>query len=117
MSVALGAMVIDVLPNGTGRPVVPESVQVAIFSDLAASKVKASSPSWSVLVDRIKEPTVYRTKLEMPLLMLASLGVLRSDGGSLRHGANVLSISGVALDYDGEEVSIADAATKLHGGR
>jgi putative DNA primase/helicase len=88
----------------------PECVQVAIFPNVQARQVRRWQASWSELVERIKQPRPYPTKDAMPLIMLAELGETRSDAGSLRHEANVQTITGVALDYDAAELSIADAA-------
>jgi hypothetical protein len=53
------------------------------------------------------------TKDRLPFLKLATFGNLRSDRRCLRHDANVKSIFGVEIDYDGGKVDIHDAAGRL----
>jgi hypothetical protein len=45
----------------------------------------------------------------LPLLKLAQFGGGRTDPGCVRFDANVVAISGVETDYDGEQVSIEQA--------
>lgn len=54
-----------------------------------------------------------KTKAELPWLKLARFGDVKTDKHSLRHDANVLSISGIEADYDGGAVLFADAVDKL----
>jgi hypothetical protein len=91
----------------------PGWVRLTIFPNVWARELKTWSPSWLELVERVKHPKLYPTKASMPLVMLAQLGQARTDADSLRHEANVIGISGVALDYDAGELDIADAATLL----
>ncbi len=53
------------------------------------------------------------SKSELPLLKLARTGDQRTAKGSLRSNANMLTIEGVEGDYDGECMSVADAAKQL----
>ena len=53
------------------------------------------------------------SKPQLPWLKLARFGELRSDKGSLRHDANVLAISGIEADYDGEEMPFDEAVERL----
>ena len=46
---------------------------------------------------------------------LARFGTNASDKGSLRHDANMINITGVEVDYDGEVVSYEDALAVLEG--
>ena len=54
-----------------------------------------------------------KQKHELPLLKLARFGDQRSDEGSLRHNDNVLAITGVELDYDGEQMSFEEAVATV----
>ena len=49
------------------------------------------------------------SKDELPWLKLASFGDRRSDNNCLRHNANVLSISGIELDYDTKVMKLDEA--------
>ena len=49
------------------------------------------------------------TKEKLPWLKLATFGNQKTDEGSLRHNANVLSIDGLEADYDEEQISFGEA--------
>lgn len=51
-------------------------------------------------------------KTALPMLKLAAFGDKRSVKGSLRHDRNVLEVSGIEIDYDGETLS-PDAAEAI----
>jgi hypothetical protein len=53
------------------------------------------------------------SKDELPWLKLARFTGERSPGGSLRHDKGVLRLTGCEGDYDGEKLSIEEAAEKL----
>ena len=53
------------------------------------------------------------TKKGLRLLKFARFGGVRSDKGSLRHNKNVLAITGVVVDYDGEKVPVGKAYRAL----
>jgi putative DNA primase/helicase len=63
------------------------------------------------LASRIQTVTAAR-KDKLPWLKLARFGDVTTDKGSLRHDANVLAISGIEADYDGEAVSF-EAAVEI----
>jgi hypothetical protein len=90
--------------------------QVTFFSDASAKKLKARDMSLEELRDLILK-TSAAAKADLPWLKLATFGDKRSDKGSLRHNANVLSISGIEADYDGEVMSFDEAAKILEAGR
>ena len=52
-------------------------------------------------------------KERLPWLKLAKFGSKRSNKGSLRHNDNVIEISGVEVDYDGEVVTLGEAVRIL----
>ncbi len=60
------------------------------------------------LVSRIKLQSASEKK-KLPWLKLARFGSLRTNKNSLRSDANVLAITGVEADYDGEIVTFAKA--------
>jgi P4 family phage/plasmid primase-like protien len=55
------------------------------------------------------------TKDALPWLKLARFGDKRTKRGSLRHDANVLGITGIEADYDGEKIAFEVAVEKLAG--
>jgi hypothetical protein len=75
------------------------------------------SGSWPEFVDRLKTVGTFPTKEKCPWFKLATFGDKRSRKGSLRHNANVLTITGLEADYDGEVVAMATAKEQLerHG--
>lgn len=52
-------------------------------------------------------------KESLQWIKLARFGDLATAQGSLRHNANVLAITGVEADYDGEKIPFDDAVEKL----
>jgi hypothetical protein len=58
-------------------------------------------------------PPVAPEKKALPWIKLARFGDVFSTRGSLRHNKNVISLSGVEVDYDSEAVSLDEAAAKL----
>lgn len=59
--------------------------------------------------------TTAPTKAALPWLKLARFGDQRTKRGSLRHNANVLGITGIEADYDGEEIAFEVAVEKMAG--
>jgi hypothetical protein len=51
---------------------------------------------------------------DLPLLKLAKFGERRSSGGSLRHDANMLEITGIELDYDAGDLPWDHAWGRLY---
>lgn len=49
----------------------------------------------------------------LPWFKLATFGERRTEKGSLRNNANVLSVTGIEADYDAGEMSIAEAEQRL----
>jgi hypothetical protein len=64
------------------------------------------------LADRIATTTA-ASKTTLPWLKLARFGDHRTDANSLRHNANVLTITGIEADYDGERVPFDDGRAIL----
>lgn len=84
---------------------------VTLFRNFAATEKVEETITLRTLAERIAR-TSAPTKAALPWLKLASFGDLRTDKRSLRHDANVLSISGIEVDYDGEQVAF-DAALEV----
>jgi hypothetical protein len=56
-------------------------------------------------------------KKKLPWLKLAKFGDQRSADGSLRNNSNLLQISGIEGDYDGEQITVDKAAHILKRAR
>ena len=103
----------------------PESLFAVTFFDSAAASKKVEG-HWSLvgLARRIKN-TGAPEKNSLPWLKLATFGDKktplvpsangsgRMTGGSLRHDANLLTITGIEADYDAEQVSFDEAVERL----
>ena len=91
------------------------SMQVAVtfFPNFAAATKQEATLYLGDLAERIKATTAPR-KDDLPWLKLATFGTSRTDKGSLRHDANVLSATGIEGDYDGEAMPFEDAEEALH---
>jgi putative DNA primase/helicase len=90
-----------------------DAITFTCFRDYAASEKWEVSETWEELAHRIRFETKPR-KDNLPWLKLARFGSQRTDKGSLRHDANVLAITGIEGDYDGEQHEPAYAVEKLH---
>ena len=84
-------------------------IMVTIFKDLGAKSKKEFSWSMLDLLDEIAR-TEATEKRELPLLKLATFGTNKTDKGSFRHDANMVTASGVEGDYDLEKMSADEAA-------
>jgi hypothetical protein len=92
--------------------VLDRPLKLTTFPDeLARTKVE-QLVSMREFAERVHRPTA-RTKAKLPLLKLARFGDVPTTRGTLRNNANVLAIDGIEGDYDGEVISIAEAAALL----
>lgn len=69
--------------------------------------------TWEGLVAQLRAAKTYNSKSECPWLKLAVFGDHRGPGGALRNNANVLAVTGIEADYDGEQISIPQALELL----
>src|SRR5215472_1735765 len=53
--------------------------------------------------------TVRPSKNRLPLIKLATFGTRPSPEGCLRHDTNVLQVTGLEGDYDGEQIGFSEA--------
>ena len=90
----------------------PSTLAVTFFKSYAASEKVEQAVTIEALADRIRKTTA-REKKALPWLKLARFGEARTENRSLRHDANVLTISGIEVDYDDEKISIDTALNKL----
>ena len=87
-------------------------IAVTFFPDYAAATKREEALHLSDLADRIATTTAC-SKATLPWLKLATFGDHRTDANSLRHNANILTVSGIEADYDGERMSFDDACEIL----
>ncbi len=88
------------MPDGSGMA----EITITCFDGFAATRKTDRRLSWEQLIHEVRTTTA-QSKVGLPWLKLARFGDIRSDKGSLRHDANVLSITGIEADYDGEKIS------------
>lgn len=79
----------------------------------AGDVVIPHTTAWPDLIETIKTSVGYSVKAACPWLKLARFGTLRTPARSLRHDTNVLEISGIEGDYDGEQVTPDEALALL----
>jgi hypothetical protein len=89
-------------------------VKITIFPDLSGEHPREHDTDPVDLAERIANPRAYPTKAACPLLKLATFGEHRNvnGAGSLRNDENVLEVFGAEGDYDGEQVTLVEAAAK-----
>ncbi|HEY9039722.1 MAG TPA: AAA family ATPase [Roseovarius sp.] len=90
-----------------------EPLAVTMFADVKAQRIESMRLSLRQLQARLTDTTAPQ-KSALPLIKLATFGDVRTEkGNSLRHDANMLSVSGVEGDYDAGAVTPQDAAERL----
>ncbi|MEB0056492.1 VapE domain-containing protein [Variovorax sp. LG9.2] len=89
------------------------TVRFTKFENYFAKTKSQYEMSFADLARRVQNAPVYPTKASCPLIVLATFGSVVTDEGSLRHTDNVVEITGVALDYDDEVVTIEEGARRL----
>jgi putative DNA primase/helicase len=88
---------------------------VTFFNDYAAQEKRQESLTAEALA-KIIRTTSAPEKGRLPWLKLARFGNARTGKGSLRHDRNVIACSGLEADYDGGEISFAEAIEILEKG-
>jgi hypothetical protein len=104
---AVGRRYVRVEPSILDRPIL-----VTFFTNRSAPTKRTESISLRALGVRIRT-TVAPCKEALPWLKGARFGERKTRKGSLRHDGNVIEITAVELDYDGEVMAIDDAASVL----
>jgi hypothetical protein len=99
----------DFRPNGQDP-----QFRVTLFRSVAARAGTEKTISLLELGALVKSTTAAE-KDSLPLFKTAIYGDVQSPRGSLRHDANVLAFTGVVADYDGEQVTFAQAVEVLRG--
>jgi predicted P-loop ATPase len=87
-------------------------ITATLFYSRSATRKTERRWTWPQLRADILAVTA-GTKDALPWIKLARFGDERTDEGSLRHNANVLAITGIEADYDGEIVPMEEAVEKL----
>lgn len=88
-------------------------MRITIFKDAGGVHATPYTLEWSDIVAQCGSAAAWPSKQACPLIKLATFGDTRTERGSLRHTANLLTVSGVELDYDGEAVTPQAAADVL----
>jgi putative DNA primase/helicase len=91
----------------------PMTLRLTGFEDVHAKKKEEIELSFDQFAKLICEPKPHPSKDSCPLLKLATFGDIRTDKGSLRHDANVLSVYGVEGDYDAGVMPFDEAVARL----
>jgi hypothetical protein len=88
------------------------SFAVTFFPNLGATEKREERHTLRSLADQVRTVTAAE-KSQLPWLKLARFGNQQSKRNSFRHDANVLTISGIEADYDGETMPFREAADLL----
>lgn len=83
------------------------------FLDRSASSARELRHEWRELVEHLQHAGPYSAKSLCPWIKLARFGSVRSGKGALRHDGNLLEITGVEGDYDGEQMQPEEAVRLL----
>jgi hypothetical protein len=83
-------------------------VVVTLFPDVAAATKREASTNLNDLAEIIRRQSG-SAKSRLPLLKLARFGDQLSVKGCLRHDSNVVAITGIEGDYDGEGITFDTA--------
>lgn len=87
-------------------------IVVTTFRDHRAKESERRHWSLPEICDIVLR-TVADTKEKLPWLKCAEFGETKTAKGSLRNDANVVSVSGLELDYDEKLISIQEVVAKL----
>jgi hypothetical protein len=98
--------------SGKVNSALDRPLAVTFFRNAAATSKHEERYPLRSLASRVNTVTA-RAKAQLPWLKLARFGDRRSDKGSLRHDANVLAISGIEADYDGERMPFGAVTERL----
>lgn len=94
-------------PSPLDRP-----LAVARFADVRAARIDAQTTTLRKLADTIRT-TRAPAKASLPLLKLGTFGDVPTLKGSLRHDANLQTVTGIEGDYDGGVVTPEVARFRL----
>lgn len=97
---------------GPAKSALDRELAVTRFADHRAVRLECEAISLRQLADTIRD-TRAPAKASLPWLKLATFGNVSTAKGSLRHDANLLTVTGLEGDYDAEAVTVAQAAEML----
>lgn len=80
-----------------------------IFTGKNADNKTEQALPWHDLAYGLANPEEYLSKLQCPWIKLATFGEKRTPKNSLRFNGNVISVTGVELDYDAGKVTVQEA--------
>ena len=91
------------------------SLQIAftIWKDVKGESREQHTRTWPELCELLSKELPSQTKAQCRLVKLSIFGDQRTDKGSLRHDANVLTVTGVEGDYDAGAVTLDEAIARL----
>jgi Family of unknown function (DUF5906) len=89
------------------------SITITVFPDTSAKSKVQKQISLRDLAKFMPDISA-STKDQLQLLKLSKFGDEATDKGCLRTDKNVLAITGIEADYDGEEIALKQAADNLH---
>jgi putative DNA primase/helicase len=89
---------------------------VTFFTDYAAASKTEMILDLDDLARRIRTSNG-SDKASLPWLKMARFGDIRTKKSSLRHDDNMISISGIEADYDGETIAMDEAVERLRAAK
>lgn len=89
------------------------------FFDPRAARKEEIAQAWADLIEHVRDAGPFPSKSSCWWLKLARFGDRPTERGALRHDANVIEVTGVEGDYDGEQIVPEEAIARLerHGVR
>ncbi len=97
-------------------PLSPDSIPVRITRFKSPSNTttrEESNTTWGGIVRGLENVHDYASKEACPMFVGAVFGDKRTAKNSLRHNANVLAVTAIVGDYDGEEVPPEEGQRRL----
>lgn len=88
-------------------------VPITFFQDVKGTAAIQTSLTWPKFCEWLKAQPPQPIKEKSSLIKLALFGTTRTEKGSLRHDVNVIEITGVEGDYDGEVFSPDEGISRL----
>lgn len=83
------------------------------ISDKFGSTITTHTGTWPELIERLRDVGTFSDKDHCPWFKFATFGNKRTVKNSLRNNENVVVVSGLEADYDGEVMSMEEAAALL----
>lgn len=88
-------------------------MRLTFFQSPLDRSASTHETTWPELCAWLENPPTYPSKDQCPLIKLAVFGNAPSPKGMMRHDANVVAITGVEADYDGEQMPFSEAVERL----